>query len=110
MTESGKTDDGVRLVYTLLSPVRFEYQTEDGIRYKEGVVKLNVKEYINPKYPNQVHENKVLGVENIGIQEKESGTFKAIPPPMIAASFRRRLSRHYPLYQYYTNTIQRICA
>ena len=45
VTETGKTDDGVRLVYTLLSPVRFKYQTETGVEYKEGVVKLNVQEF-----------------------------------------------------------------
>ena len=82
VTETGKTDDGVRLVYTLLSPVRFKYQTETGVEYKEGVVKLNVQEFERTARYNRIHENKVLGVEDIDIQEKESGTFKAIPSAM----------------------------
>ncbi len=72
--EDMKNKDEIGRIFTLLSPVQFS----DG---KIGVVKLNVKEYIDGS-KNRVHENKILDILDMDFEEnKKSRTTKVVVTP-----------------------------
>ncbi len=59
-----KNKDNISRIFTLLSPVQFS----DG---KIGVVKLNVKEYVDDT-KSRVHENKILDILDMKFQENNN--------------------------------------
>ncbi len=59
-----KNKDNISRIFTLLSPVQFS----DG---KIGVVKLNVKEYVDDT-KSRVHENKILDILDMEFQENNN--------------------------------------